>query len=123
MPFRIGFKPRARLIQGYMLANTGDDILQGPLLRAMIKHIIDGDQRDFRFPGKPGQGDKVAAVLTSVQHGRRQPGVPPQGFQQRLDRLDFLWRHHDQQQPIAAFQQVGQIQKTVAFGRPQFSLA
>ena len=61
MPLGIGFQQTARFLQRPMLADAGDDILQRPALRRMIKHVVDRDQRDKRGVGRIAQAARDGA--------------------------------------------------------------
>ena len=73
-------KPLARLRQRHMLADAGDDILQGALVGMMIERVIDRDQRRPAFARQAFQCFQPAAVFAGIKHGGRQPGIRPSCF-------------------------------------------
>ena len=45
MPLGIGFQQAARGLDGGLLADAADDILQHPALMGVVQHVIGGEQR------------------------------------------------------------------------------
>ena len=45
MPLGIGFQEAAGRIDGQVLADAGDDVLQRPRFGGVIEHVVDGDER------------------------------------------------------------------------------
>ena len=73
MPLGIGFEKPARLVQGDMLADAGDDILQLAPLGAVIEHIVGGEQRHICHAGNALPFPQAAAVIALMRHGDPKP--------------------------------------------------
>ena len=46
MPLGVGFKQAAGIVDRDVLADAGQDILQGPPFGRVIEHVVDRDERD-----------------------------------------------------------------------------
>ena len=69
MPFGIGFEKPACLVQGDMLADAGDDVLQFAPLGRVIEHIIGGQQRHTGGARHALPFPQAAAIIALMRHG------------------------------------------------------
>ena len=125
MPFGIGLKPRAGRLQGDMLADAGDDILQFALVGLVIERVIDRDQRHL-CSRAPASADalQAAAVFAGVKHGGRQPGIGPRIASAAVCALSgSAGGITISSKPSRYSMQIGEIEKTFAFGRARFAEA
>ena len=73
MPLGIGFKKPACLVQGDVLADAGDDVLQFAPLGRVIQHIIAGQQRHTSGARHALPFAQAAAVIALMRHGDSEP--------------------------------------------------
>src|ERR1700754_1439917 len=85
MPLGIRLKLPARRLQREMLADAGDNILQGPTFRSVIEDVVDGDERDRGAPRYVGNAPETARIVTTIKHA----GGEPDGILRACE-LEFL---------------------------------
>ena len=108
MPLGIGEEAIARRLDGAMLADAGQHILQRPALRDMGMDIVDGDQRGTRARrqgGQPGEAPPVVAAIEMLARqidmaGEAAGKIFQQGCKRRLLDERSLGQS-DQDQPLA----------------------
>ncbi len=126
--FGIQGQQPAGLIEGYMLANAGDDILQHAAPGMMIENVIGGDQGNGIAGCDAGELRRAAPVVTAIE----KPGCKPYrlfrgvllqfGNQRRqLSIVDPFRRHHDQVESFDPIKQIRQMQNAVALFRFQLA--
>ena len=79
MPLRIGFEQASGRIDSDVLADAGDDVLQGTPFRDMIERVVHSNQRDRSPLGKRSQAREAAAVVAAVEHSRGKPDEARRG--------------------------------------------
>jgi hypothetical protein len=120
MPLSIGFEQTARLVDGDVLADAGDDVLQRPPLGRVIEHVVDGNQRDARLGGEPGEAGQPAMVVAAIEHGGGEPDGARRGLFQPLQQrvqyagIDAL-RHDDEIEPIDVLHEIVEEEEALAF--------
>jgi len=120
MAFGIGFEPPADGVDGGLLADAGQDILQGTARRMMVQHLVGRQQRHAGLGCDAMQPRQTAAVVAAVKEARRQPDTVgaalPQPVQ-HLDRpglLEAMRQRQDEQLAFGKFQEVGELQMAFA---------
>ena len=66
-------QPAAGCIDRHMLADARDDILQRSPLGQVIKHVVDGDQRDEGFIRDGEESREAALVIAAIEHRGGEP--------------------------------------------------
>ena len=124
VPFGIRLQPPPGLPQGHALPDTGDDIVQRPVLRHGIERIAGRKQRQPQPPGHRRQPGKAAAVRPGARHGDADPQRTRhplrQPCQQRLVRFPC---HSNQDHVLRMVDQVGQAQVAIALLHRLFQIA
>ncbi len=110
--FRIGLKPPADGLDGGLLANAGEHILQRAARGVMIQHLVGGEQRHMGRQREMMQPRQTAPVVAAVQQARRQPHAigaalpqPVQDFQ-GAGRLEAMRQRQNQKLPFGKFQEI-----------------
>src|SRR5215213_9756840 len=73
MAFRIGFQAAAYRLNGCLLADAGEDILQGSARWMVIQHFIGRQQRHAGHLGNLAKPRETAPVIAPVQYARCKP--------------------------------------------------
>ena len=74
MPLGIGFEPAAGLVDGDVLADAGDDILQRAPLGRVIEHVVDGDQRNAGVVARSSASRASRrAIVAAIEHAGGEP--------------------------------------------------
>ncbi len=77
--FGIGGEQAARLGDGGLPGNAGEDIVQRPLFRGCVERVVGGDKGDTGFLGEVVQSGEMALVGTGPRHGGTQPDMGGEG--------------------------------------------
>ncbi len=125
MALGIHFEAAARLLDGHPLADAAHHILQVPLGRGGIEHIIGGQQGHAglaRHGHQPGQATAIIppAMLAGPQPERPRRGIRQRG-QGRRHAIETGRRQQDQQQVARIGQQVRQNEMALTLLRPAFA--
>ena len=112
MTFGIGFQAPANGLDGGLLANAGQDILQGSARRMVIQHLVGGEQRHACRDGEPVQPHQAAPVIAAIQQACRKPHaigaamLQPIQHLARLRRLEAMRQRQDQKLSFGEFQEI-----------------
>ena len=118
--FGIGFKALADGLDGRLLADAGEDILQGSARRLVIQHFIGREQRHAGGRGDALKPRQTAPVVAPVQQACRKPDAIraplPQPIQnlKRLCFLEAMRQRQHEKLPFGEFQEVIEPQVTFA---------
>ena len=94
MPFGIGFEKAARRVQGDMLADAGDDVLQFAPFGRVIEHVIGGEQRHSGGARHALPFAQAAAVIALMGHGDAEPKPAGCGGEKLFQKKpDFFGAH------------------------------
>ena len=110
--FRIGFKTLADGVDGGLLANAGQNILQRAARGMVIQHLVGRQQRHAGGRGDAMEPHQTAPVVAAIQQARRKPhpigAAALQSIQniKRFCRLEAMRQHQDQKLPFGEFQEV-----------------
>ncbi len=118
--FRIGFQTLADGIDGGLLANAGQDILQGAARGMMIQYLVGRQQRHAGRRGDAMKPHEPAPVVAAVQQARRKPHAIRAGALQsiqnmkRFCRLETMRQRQHQKLAFGKFQEVIEIKMAFA---------
>ena len=118
--FGIGFKTPADGVDGGLLADAGEDVLQGTARRMVIQHLVGRQQRHAGGCGDMMKPRQAALVVAAVQEARCKPyavgGALLQSIQdmKRFFRLEAMRQHQGEKLPFGEFQEVIELQMTFA---------
>jgi hypothetical protein len=85
--FGIGGESPARPVDGQVLADTGEHVLQLPPVGMMIEHVVDGDERHAGRARDCGTLRQPRAVVAAKQHAGREPHALAGSFTQQGEQL------------------------------------
>ena len=120
MAFGIGFKPLADGLDGGLLADAGEDVLQAAARGMVIQHFVGREQRHAGRCGDMMKPRQAAPVVAAVEKTRRQPyairAAAPQPIQhlERLRRLEAMRQRQNQKLSLGKFQEIIEPQMTLA---------
>ena len=128
MALGIGFKPPADGVDGGLLADAGQDILQRAARGMVVQHLVGRQQR---HPGRAAQADAAApagagrrrdraGLRQARRHRRGCASAAPELFS-ALRRLETMRQHQHQKLPFGEFQEVIELQMTFALFDPVMS--
>ena len=110
--FRIGFQTLADGVDGRLLANTGQDILQGAARGMMIQYLVGRQQRHAGSLRDAMEPRQTAPVVAAVQDARRKPHAIGAGALQSIQNikrfclLETMRQRQYQKLPFGEFQEV-----------------
>ena len=73
MPLGIGCEQPAGRVDGDVLADAGDHVLQRPPFGRVIEHVVDRDQRNAGVCGDRREPRQPAAVVAAIEHAGGEP--------------------------------------------------
>ena len=96
----IGGEPPAGLVDGQMLADAGEHVLQFAPVGVVIEHVVDGDQRHAGLRARVDAQRKPRAVIAAIEHAGGEPHAAGSGLAQDGEKRRFfrsrdeleLWR-------------------------------
>ncbi len=118
--FRIGFKTPADGVDGGLLANAAQNILQGTARGMVIQHLIGRQQRHAGRRGDAIEPHQTAPVVATIQQARRKPhpiGAAALQLVQnikRFCRVEAMRQHHGQQLAFGEFEEIIELQMAFA---------
>ena len=82
MALGIDGEPAAGRVDGQVLADAGEHVLQFAPVGMVIEHVVDGDQRHAGMARKLGAAEKPRAVVAAIEHGGGEPHAAGRGVAQ-----------------------------------------
>ena len=119
----VGLERQARLVDGGLLADAGEDVLQRAPLRTVIEHVVDRQHRRPRLLRQGVQRRQAHQIAGAVGPGRRQPRAAAEGAGEVGEiggegRVQPPRRHDHDQLPLAVLQQIAAGQQALALPPP-----
>src|SRR5262249_1099926 len=111
-------------LDGGLLANTGQHILQRTPRWVVIEHLVGGEQRHLRCRRKTMQPCKTAPVVAAVEQTCRQPhaiGAAVAQLRQDLVRLrgiEAMRQREDEKLALGEVEEIGKLQMALALLDP-----
>jgi hypothetical protein len=118
--FRIGFKTPADGVDGGLLANAAQNILQRTTRGMVIQHLVGRQQRHARRGGDAMEPHQTAPVVAAIQQAGRKPHPIGAAALQSIQnmkcccRVEAMRQHHRQQLAFGEFQEVIKLQMAFA---------
>ena len=120
MAFGIGFQALADGIDGGLLADAGQHILQGTPRGMVIQHLVGRQQRHAGRRGEAMKPRQTALVIAAIQQARCKPhAIGAAALQliqnlKRFCRLEAMRQRQNQKLPFGEFQEVIELQMAFA---------
>src|SRR5215467_5168769 len=120
MTFRVGLQALAGHVNRGLLADAGENVLQRTSRGIVVQHVVGCKQRHVGRDSQAIQPRQTAPVVAAIEQACRQPhafGVTLLQTVQNLPRgclLEAMRQRQDQQLPLAKFQEVIELEMTLA---------
>ena len=120
MAFGIGFKPPADRLDGGLLADTGQHILQRAARGVVIQHLVGREQRHMGRWRDAMQPRQTALVVAAIEQARGKPHAIGAALLQSLQNFKAFAASNDAagstpEAGLGKFQEIVELQKTFAF--------
>ena len=122
MPLGVGGEAKARLVDGAMLADAGEHVLQGSPRRIVHVHVVGGDERRAFRGGESREPGEAAGIVAAIEIMAGEKGAGREASRNLVQKfgeggVSALRRQRDDHLTLSAGEEIGRIEMAFPLGR------